>query len=40
MNRTRVEPLLREADELTRIFSRSVKTARVKNPKSQIQNQK
>jgi|SRR5262245_32819029 len=40
MNRTRVEPLLREADELTRIFSRSVKTARDKNPKSQIQNPK
>jgi four helix bundle protein len=40
MNRTRVEPLLREADELTRIFSRSVKTARNKNPKSQIQNPK
>ena len=40
MNRTRVEPLLREADELTRIFSRSVKTARVKNLKSQIQNPK
>jgi four helix bundle protein len=40
MNRTRVESLLREADELTRIFSRSVKTARDKNPKSKIQNPK
>jgi four helix bundle protein len=36
-----VEPLLKEANELTAIFTRSVKTARsFPNPKSKIQNPK
>ena len=35
-----VQPLLTEADELTRIIVASIKTARPANPKSRIQNPK
>jgi len=37
---TRVEPLIKEADELTAIFTASGKTAKQNNPKSTIRNPK
>jgi len=40
VKKERLEPLIKEADELTAIFTASGKTARQNNPKSSIRNPK